>query len=37
MEKKEIKKLIREGLNINCLGIKISRPSQVLIIMRGVP
>jgi len=39
MDKKiKIKMKLLESLKgYNCLGVKISRPSQVLIIMRGVP
>jgi pyruvate/2-oxoacid:ferredoxin oxidoreductase beta subunit len=37
-QKNKIKaKLLESPKGYNCLGVKISRPSQVLIIMRGVP
>jgi hypothetical protein len=32
-----IKKLLRENTNLNSLGVKITRPNQELIIMRGIP
>jgi len=35
--KQFIKKLLRENTMINSLGVKISRPNQELIIMRGIP
>jgi hypothetical protein len=38
--KNDIKKVLREGLlpeSKNILNVKVSRPSQMLIIMRGVP
>ena len=38
--KNNIKKVLREGLlpeSLNILNVKVSRPSQMLIIMRGVP
>jgi hypothetical protein len=37
--KNKIKEILREDLssNINFLNVKITRPSQILIIMRGVP
>jgi hypothetical protein len=38
--KNNIKKVLREGLlpvSKNILNVEVSRPSQMLIIMRGVP
>ena len=35
--KKEIRTILREGLLKNSLGVDISRPNQVLIVMRGIP
>lgn len=35
--KKDIRKKLREGINKNIKGVDITRPNQVLIIMRGVP
>ena len=37
--KEFIKETLREGINLskNSLNVEISRPSQILIIMRGVP
>ena len=35
--KEFIKKLLRENTMVNSLGIKITRPNQELIIMRGIP
>jgi hypothetical protein len=37
--KNKIKEILREGISsdINLLNVKITRPSQILIIMRGVP
>lgn len=32
-----IKKLLRENMNINSLGVAITKPDQELIIMRGIP
>jgi hypothetical protein len=32
-----IKKLLRENIGVNSLGININRPDQELIIMRGIP
>lgn len=32
-----IKKLLRENSKVNSLGVKVSRPNQELIIMRGIP
>jgi predicted kinase len=32
-----IKKLLRENTALNSLGVKISRPNQELVIMRGIP
>lgn len=32
-----IKKLLRENMKVNSLGIAVSRPNQELIVMRGVP
>lgn len=37
MGKEIIKKIIRESINYNKLGKEVTRPSQILIIMRGVP
>jgi hypothetical protein len=37
MGKEKIKKILRESVNKNILGKEITRPSQILIIMRGVP
>lgn len=34
---KNIKRILRENMSRNYLNVKISRPSQILIIMRGVP
>jgi len=34
--KKEIKKILRETLDVNALGIKVTRPNQILVIMRGI-
>jgi hypothetical protein len=35
--KNNIRKILREDISHNSLNIKITRPSQILIIMRGVP
>ena len=35
--KKEIRTILREGIKKNALGIAVTRPTQVLIIMRGCP
>ena len=35
--KKEIRTILREGMLKNSLGVSVSRPDQVLIVMRGVP
>lgn len=35
--KDNIKKILRENINTNSLGVNVSRPNQVLIIMRGIP
>lgn len=35
--KQEIKKILREGLTKNALGVLVSRPNQEMIIMRGIP
>ena len=32
-----IKRLLRENTTVNSLGVKVTRPSQELIIMRGIP
>jgi len=32
-----IKEILREGIVKNSLGVVISRPDQVLIVMRGIP
>jgi predicted kinase len=32
-----MKKLLRENSNVNSLGVNVSRPNQVLILMRGIP
>jgi hypothetical protein len=32
-----IKEILREGIMKNSLGVVISRPDQVLIVMRGIP
>lgn len=38
MEKKKIKEALREGTSeTNMLGVKVTRPNQVLIVMRGIP
>lgn len=33
---KTTKEMLRENLNVNALGVQVSRPDQVLIIMRGI-
>ena len=35
--KEVIKKLLRENIMINSVGVKVTRPNQELIIMRGIP
>jgi predicted kinase len=35
--KKEIKTILREGMLKNSLGVTVSRPDQMLIVMRGIP
>jgi predicted kinase len=35
--KKEIRTILREGIEKNVLGIVVSRPTQELIVMRGIP
>jgi hypothetical protein len=35
--KKFIKRLLRENIDVNSLGVNISKPNQELIIMRGIP
>jgi len=35
--KKEIKTILREGIEKNALGVLVSRPTQELIVMRGIP
>jgi predicted kinase len=35
--KKEIRTILREGMLKNSLGVAVSRPDQVLIVMRGIP
>ena len=35
--KTTIKEILREGIMKNSLGVVISRPNQVLIVMRGIP
>jgi len=37
MSKETIKKILREGKEVNAMGSAISRPNQELIIMRGIP
>lgn len=37
MGKGRIKEILRESINYNKLGKEVTRPSQILIIMRGVP
>ena len=37
MEKDKIKKALREGVMKNILGVTVTRPNQVLIVMRGIP
>jgi len=37
MDKNKIKLVLREYFDTNSLNVKITRPSQILIIMRGVP
>lgn len=37
MGKERIKEILRESIGYNKLGKKVTRPSQILIIMRGVP
>ena len=34
---KVIKQILREGLGVNSLGVKVTRPNQELIVMRGIP
>jgi len=35
--KETIKQILREGSEKNILGVAVSRPTQELIIMRGIP
>jgi predicted kinase len=35
--KKEIRTILREGMEKNALGVVVSRPTQELIVMRGIP
>lgn len=35
--KKEIRTILREGMVKNSLGVTVTRPDQVLIVMRGIP
>jgi predicted kinase len=35
--KEKIKEILRETAEVNSLGVSVTRPSQVLIIMRGIP
>lgn len=35
--KKQIRTILREGMLKNSLGVSVSRPDQVLIVMRGIP
>jgi hypothetical protein len=35
--KKEIRTILREGVEKNALGVLVSRPTQELIVMRGIP
>ena len=37
MDKNKIKLMLRENFDTNSLNVKITCPSQILIIMRGVP
>jgi hypothetical protein len=37
MEKNKIKAALREGVMKNTAGVVITRPDQVLIVMRGIP
>jgi predicted kinase len=37
MSKETIKKILRESVNKNSLGINVTRPNQELIVMRGIP
>jgi len=37
MSKESIKKILREGKEVNAMGFAMTRPNQVLIIMRGIP
>lgn len=37
MGKERIKEILRESISYNKLGKEITRPSQILIIVRGVP
>ncbi len=37
MDKNKIKLILRENVDTNSLNVKITRPSQILIVMRGVP
>ena len=35
--KENIKRILREGIETNSLGVKVTKPTQELIIMRGIP
>ena len=35
--KEKIKSILREGMTTNSLGVKVTRPTQELIVMRGIP
>ena len=35
--KEKIKSILREGMATNSLGVKVTRPTQELIVMRGIP
>jgi hypothetical protein len=35
--KENIKQILREGIDKNALGVLVSRPTQELIVMRGIP
>lgn len=36
MSKENIKKILREGVEKNALGVEVTRPDQELIVMRGI-
>jgi hypothetical protein len=37
MDKERIKEILKESIGYNKLGKEVTHPSQILIIMRGVP